>query len=209
MTHSDDNGLVLPPNLAPIQVVIVPIHKTDEQLEAISSQINDLMADLRKVGVSVKYDNRDTHKPGFKFAEWELKGVPVRVAIGPNDLENGTYEVARRDNLTKEVVSKEGIVLYLQNLLAQIQTDLYQRAFDYRNTHITEVNSWDEFTSVLETKTGFLSAHWDGTAETEEKIRELTKATIRCIPLDRVEEVGKCVLTGAPSKGRVLFAKAY
>ena len=189
--------------------MIVPIHKTDEQLEAISSQINDLMADLRKVGVSVKYDNRDTHKPGFKFAEWELKGVPVRVAIGPNDLENGTYEVARRDNLTKEVVSKEGIVLYLQNLLAQIQTDLYQRAFDYRNTHITEVNSWDEFTSVLETKTGFLSAHWDGTAETEEKIRELTKATIRCIPLDRVEEVGKCVLTGAPSKGRVLFAKAY
>jgi prolyl-tRNA synthetase len=209
MTHSDDNGLVLPPNLAPIQVVIVPIHKTDEQLEAISSQINDLMADLRKVGVSVKYDNRDTHKPGFKFAEWELKGVPVRIAIGPNDLENGTYEVARRDNLSKEVVSKEGIVLYLQNLLAQIQTDLYQRAFDYRNTHITEVNSWDEFTSVLETKTGFLSAHWDGTAETEEKIKELTKATIRCIPLNRVEETGKCVFTGAPSTGRVLFAKAY
>lgn len=209
MTHSDDNGLVLPPNLAPIQVVIVPIHKTDEQLEAISSQINDLMVDLRKVGVSVKYDNRDTHKPGFKFAEWELKGVPVRIAIGPNDLENGTYEVARRDNLSKEVVSKEGIVLYLQNLLAQIQTDLYQRAFDYRNTHITEVNSWDEFTSVLETKTGFLSAHWDGTAETEEKIKELTKATIRCIPLNRVEEAGKCILTGAPSTGRVLFAKAY
>ncbi len=209
MTHSDDNGLVLPPNLAPIQVVIVPIHKTDEQLEAISSQINDLMVDLRKVGVSVKYDNRDTHKPGFKFAEWELKGVPVRIAIGPNDLENGTYEVARRDNLSKEVVLKEGIVLYLQNLLAQIQTDLYQRAFDYRNTHITEVNSWDEFTSVLETKTGFLSAHWDGTAETEEKIKELTKATIRCIPLNRVEEAGKCVLTGAPSTGRVLFAKAY
>jgi prolyl-tRNA synthetase len=190
-------------------VVIVPIHKTDEQLEAISSQINDLMADLRKVGVSVKYDNRDTHKPGFKFAEWELKGVPVRIAIGPNDLENGTYEVARRDNLSKEVVSKEGVVLYLQNLLAQIQTDLYQRAFDYRNTHITEVNSWDEFTSVLETKTGFLSAHWDGTAETEEKIKELTKATIRCIPLNRVEETGKCVFTGAPSTGRVLFAKAY
>ncbi|MEY2703902.1 MAG: Proline--tRNA ligase [Bacteroidota bacterium] len=209
MTHSDDNGLVLPPNLAPIQVVIVPIHKTDEQLEAISSQIYDLMVDLRKVGVSVKYDNRDTHKPGFKFAEWELKGVPVRIAIGPNDLENGTYEVARRDNLSKEVVSKEGVVLYLQNLLAQIQTDLYQRAFDYRNTHITEVNSWDEFTSVLETKTGFLSAHWDGTAETEEKIKELTKATIRCIPLNRVEEAGKCILTGAPSTGRVLFAKAY
>lgn len=209
MTHSDDNGLVLPPNLAPIQVVIVPIHRTDEQLDAISAQVKELMAELRKVGVSVKYDDRDTQKPGFKFAEWELKGVPVRVAIGPNDLENGTYEVARRDTLTKEVVSKDGIVAYLQGLLTQIQTDLYQKAFDFRDSHITEVNSWDEFVDVLENKTGFISAHWDGTPETEEKIKEMTKATIRCIPLDRVEEAGSCVLTGKPSTGRVLFAKAY
>ncbi|WP_291275910.1 proline--tRNA ligase [Flavobacterium sp.] len=209
MTHSDDNGLVLPPNLAPIQVVIVPIHRTDEQLDAISAQVKELMVELRKVGVSVKYDDRDTQKPGFKFAEWELKGVPVRLAIGPNDLENGTYEVARRDTLTKEVVSKDGIVAYLQGLLAQIQADLYQKAFDFRDEHITEVNSWDEFVEVLENKTGFIAAHWDGTAETEEKIKEMTKATIRCIPLDRVEELGSCVLTGRPSKGRVLFAKAY
>ena len=209
MTHSDDNGLVLPPNLAPIQVVIVPIHRTDEQLDAISAQVKELMVELRKVGVSVKYDDRDTQKPGFKFAEWELKGVPVRLAIGPNDLENGTYEVARRDTLTKEVVSKDGIVAYLQGLLAQIQADLYQKAFDFRDEHITEVNSWNEFVEVLENKTGFIAAHWDGTAETEEKIKEMTKATIRCIPLDRVEELGSCVLTGRPSKGRVLFAKAY
>ncbi len=209
MTHSDDNGLVLPPNLAPIQVVIVPIHRTDEQLDAISAQVKELMVELRKVCVSVKYDDRDTQKPGFKFAEWELKGVPVRLAIGPNDLENGTYEVARRDTLTKEVVSKDGIVAYLQALLVQIQADLYQKAFDFRDEHITEVNSWDEFVEVLENKTGFIAAHWDGTAETEEKIKEMTKATIRCIPLDRVEELGSCVLTGRPSKGRVLFAKAY
>lgn len=209
MTHSDDNGLVLPPNLAPIQVVIVPIHRTDEQLDAISAQVKELMVELRKVGVSVKYDDRDTQKPGFKFAEWELKGVPVRLAIGPNDLENGTYEVARRDTLTKEVVSKDGIVAYLQALLSKIQADLYQRAFDFRDSHITEVNSWDEFVDVLENKTGFISAHWDGTPETEEKIKEMTKATIRCIPLDRVEEAGSCVLTGKPSTGRVLFAKAY
>lgn len=209
MTHSDDNGLVLPPNLAPIQVVIVPIYKTDEQLEAISVQVKELMAELRKVGVSVKFDDRDTQKPGFKFAEWELKGVPVRLAIGPNDLENGTYEVARRDTLTKETVSKNGIVGYLQNLLEQIQNDLFGKALDYRNSHITEVNSFEEFKDVLENKTGFVSAHWDGTPETEEKIKELTKATIRCLALDRKEEVGSCVFTGKPSTGRVLFAKAY
>ncbi len=209
MTHSDDNGLVLPPNLAPIQVVIVPIHRTDEQLDAISAQVNELMKDLRKVGVSVKYDNRDTQKPGFKFAEWELKGVPVRLAIGPNDLENGTYEVARRDTLSKETVSKDGIVTYLQNLLEQIQSDLFSKALEYRNAHITEVNSFEEFQDVLENKTGFISAHWDGTPETEEKIKELTKATIRCIALDRKEEAGSCVFTGKPSSGRVLFAKAY
>ena len=209
MTHSDDKGLVLPPNLAPIQVVVVPIYRTEEQLEAITSQVNGLMADLRKLGVSVKFDNRDTQKPGFKFAEWELKGVPVRIAVGPNDLENGTYEVARRDNLSKEVVSKEGIEVYIQNLLETIQSDLFTNALNYRNSHITEVNSFEEFKEVLETKGGFVSAHWDGTAETEEKIKELTKATIRCIALDRVEESGSCVLTGNSSNGRVLFAKAY
>lgn len=209
MTHSDDKGLVLPPNLAPIQVVIVPIYKTDEQFDAISEQVNALAVELRKLGISVKYDNRDTQKPGFKFAEWELKGVPVRIAIGPNDLENGTYEVARRDNLSKEIVAKDEVVNYIQNLLATIQNDLFARALEYRNSHITEVNSFDEFKEVLETKGGFLAAHWDGTAETEEKIKELTKATIRCIALDRVEEAGTCVFTGKPSIGRVLFAKAY
>ena len=209
MTHSDDNGLVLPPNLAPIQVVIVPIHRTDEQLEAISAQVNDLVKQLRKLKISVKYDDRTTHKPGWKFNEYELKGVPVRIAIGPNDLENGTYEVARRDTLTKEVVSKEGIAGYLQNLLETIQEEMFARSLNYRDTHITEVNSFEEFKEVLENKGGFVSAHWDGTAATEERIKELTKATIRCIALDRKEEEGICVFTGSPSKGRVLFAKAY
>ncbi|MCO6175684.1 proline--tRNA ligase [Flavobacterium sp. NRK F10] len=209
MTHSDDNGLVLPPNLAPIQVVIVPIHKNDEQLESISNQVNELVKELRKLGISAKYDDRDTQRPGFKFAEYELKGVPVRLAIGPKDLENGTYEVARRDTLSKETVSKEGIAVYIQNLLEEIQENLFTKALNYRDTHITEVNSFEEFKEVLENKGGFVSAHWDGTTETEEKIKELTKATIRCIALDRVEEAGTCVYTGAPSKGRVLFAKAY
>ena len=209
MTHSDDNGLVLPPNLAPIQVVIVPIHRTDEQLEAISAQVNDLVKQLRKLKISVKYDDRTTHKPGWKFNEYELKGVPVRIAIGPNDLENGTYEVVRRDTLTKEVVSKEGIAGYLQNLLETIQEEMFTRSLNYRDTHITEVNSFEEFKEVLENKGGFMSAHWDGTAATEERIKELTKATIRCIALDRKEEEGICVFTGSPSKGRVLFAKAY
>ena len=209
MTHSDDNGLVLPPNLAPIQIVIVPIYKTEEQLDTISEQVNALMVELRKINISVKFDDRDTHKPGFKFAEWELKGVPVRLAVGPKDIENGTYEVARRDTLTKEIVSKEGIVDYLQILLDTIQKELFDRAIEYRSMHTTEVNSFEEFKEVLEDKGGFVAAHWDGTPETEEKIKDLTKATIRCIPLDRKEEVGKCVLTGAPSVGRVLFAKAY
>lgn len=209
MTHSDDNGLVLPPNLAPIQVVIVPIYKSDEQLEAISTEVERLISALRKLKISVKYDNRTTHKPGFKFNEYELKGVPVRIAIGPNDLENGTYEIARRDTLTKEVVSKDGIEKYIQNLLQTIQNDLFAKALDYRNSHITEVNNFEEFKSLLDTKAGFFAAHWDGTAETEEKIKELTKATIRCIPLNRVEEEGTCMFSGKPSVGRVLFAKAY
>jgi prolyl-tRNA synthetase len=209
MTHSDDQGLVLPPSLAPIQVVIVPIYKTDEQLAAITAEVNVLTAAFRKLNVSVKFDDRTTQKPGFKFAEWELKGVPVRIAVGPKDLENGTFEVARRDTLSKEVVSKTGIEIYITDLLAQIQKDLFDKALNYRNTHITEVNSFDEFKQVLDTKGGFVSAYWDGTAATEEKIKDLTKATIRCIPLDRAEEAGSCVFTGGESIGRVLFAKAY
>jgi prolyl-tRNA synthetase len=209
MTHSDDNGLVLPPNLAPIQVVIVPIFKTDEEFDKISNVANDLVAQFKKSRISVKFDNRTTQKPGFKFAEWELKGVPVRIAIGPKDLENGTFEIARRDTLSKEVKSKEGIVTYISNLLEQIQSDLFNRALEYRNAHVTEVNTFEEFKDVLENKTGFIAAHWDGTPDTEEKIKDLTKATIRCIPLNRVEEDGKCVFSGAKSTGRVLFAKAY
>ncbi len=209
MTHSDDNGLVLPPNLAPIQVVIVPIYKSEEQLEAISAEVDNLVSGLRKLKVSVKFDNRTTHKPGFKFNEYELKGVPVRIAIGPNDLENGTYEVARRDTLTKEIVSKEGIEQYISDLLAQIQQSLFDRALVYRESHITKVENFEEFKTVLEGKTGFVLAHWDGTAETEEKIKDLTKATIRCIPLDSVQEEGVCVFSGKKSNQRVLFAKAY
>ncbi|GGF12069.1 proline--tRNA ligase [Flavobacterium limi] len=209
MTHSDDQGLVLPPNLAPIQVVIVPIYKTDDQLAEITVAVNDLTAKLKKLRISVKYDDRTTQKPGFKFAEWELKGVPVRIAVGPKDLENGTFEVARRDTLTKETVSGEGIVNYVNDLLEQIQADLFNKALDYRNQHITEVNSFEEFKDVLDGKGGFVSAHWDGTAATEEKIKDLTKATIRCIPLSHVEEAGSCVFTGNPSTKRVLFAKAY
>ncbi|MFT7396590.1 MAG: prolyl-tRNA synthetase [Flavobacterium sp.] len=209
MTHSDDKGLVLPPNLAPIQVVIVPIHKTDEQLVEITAEVNVLIAELKKLHVSVKYDNRTTQKPGFKFAEWELKGVPVRIAVGPKDLENGTFEVARRDTLTKEVKSKDGISTYISDLLKEIQADLFNKAVNYRDSHITEVNSFEEFKSVLNDKGGFVSAHWDGTASTEEKIKDLTKATIRCIPLDSVEEAGSCILTGNSSGRRVLFAKAY
>lgn len=209
MTHSDDKGLVLPPNLAPIQVVIVPIYKSDEQLSEITSEVSELISELKKLNISVKYDDRTTQKPGFKFAEWELKGVPVRIAVGPKDIENGTFEVARRDTLTKEVVAKEGIVAYVKDLLALIQKELFDKALDYRNTHITEVDNFEDFKAVLDDKGGFVSAHWDGTAQTEEKIKELTKATIRCIPLGRAEEAGSCVFTGAPSAGRVFFAKAY
>jgi prolyl-tRNA synthetase len=209
MTHSDDNGLVLPPNLAPIQAVIVPIFKTDEEFDKISHVANNLVEELKKLGVSVKFDNRTTQKPGFKFAEWELKGVPVRLAIGPKDLENGTFEIARRDTLTKEIKPAENISLYIKELLVQIQADLFEKALNFRKNNLTEVNSYEEFKTVLENKGGFIAAHWDGTAETEEKIKEQTKATIRCIPLDRVEEAGICMFSGKPSKGRVLFAKAY
>jgi prolyl-tRNA synthetase len=209
MTHSDDQGLVLPPNLAPIQVVIVPIYKSDEQLVVISTAVAVLVSALRKLNISVKFDDRTTQKPGYKFAEWELKGVPIRVAVGPKDLENGTFEIARRDTLTKETVLKDGIVTHISELLEKIQNDMFTKALNYRDTHITEVNNFEEFKAVLDNKAGFVSAHWDGTAATEEKIKELTKATIRCIPLNRVLEAGSCVLTGEPSVGRVLFAKAY
>ncbi|AMA50605.1 proline--tRNA ligase [Flavobacterium covae] len=209
MTHSDDNGLVLPPNLAPIQVVIVPIFKSDEELKKITAAADELTDSLRKLELSVKFDNRTTQKPGFKFAEWELKGVPVRVAIGPKDLENETFEIARRDTLSKQVVTKEKVVSFIQSLMEEIQTEMFAKALHYRNTHITEVNTFDEFKDILENKGGFVSAHWDGTPETEEKIKELTKATIRCIPLERKEENGICIFSGNPSNGRVLFAKAY
>lgn len=209
MTHSDDQGLVLPPNLAPFQVVIVPIYKNKEQLEAISQVANEIVNDLRLHNVSVKFDNRDTHKPGWKFNEYELKGVPLRIGIGPKDLEKRTVELARRDTLTKEFVAKEDIIDTVVQLLKEIQENLYNKAKAYRDSHITEVQNFDEFKEVLEAKGGFISAHWDGTAETENKIKELTKATIRCIPLDNPKEDGACVYTGAPSTQRVLFAKAY
>jgi prolyl-tRNA synthetase len=209
MTHSDDNGLVLPPNLAPIQVVIVPIYKTEEQQNAIALVAEALAKELKQLGISVKFDNRDTLKPGFKFNEYELKGVPVRLAIGPNDLENQTVEVARRDTLTKENVSMTGLPNYIKELLETIQESLFAKALHYRDTHITPVDDFDTFKELLDTKGGFFAAHWDGTAETEERIKDLTKATIRCIPLNQVQEHGSCILTGKPSNGRVLFAKAY
>jgi prolyl-tRNA synthetase len=209
MAHSDDNGLVLPPKLAPFQVVIVPIYKEMQQLDAISEKVSEIIAELKALGISVKYDNNDAKKPGWKFAEYELKGVPVRLAMGPRDLENGTVEIARRDTLTKEVVPIENIGQYVAGLLEAIQKNIYQKAFDYRAEHITKVDSWDEFLDVLKNKGGFISAHWDGTPETEQKIKDETKATIRCIPFDAVEEEGKCVYSGNPSNRRVLFAIAY
>lgn len=209
MTHSDDQGLVLPPNLAPIQCVIVPIYRGQEQLDAISEAVEPIIKELRKQGVSVKFDNRDTHKPGWKFAEYELKGVPTRIAIGARDLEAGTVEVARRDTFEKATIDQKDVVAKITGLLTEIQDNLKQRAMDYRDTHITEVETYEEFKTVLEEKRGFISAHWDGTPETEERIKQETKATIRCIPLDREDAAGTCIITGKPSKGRVLFAKAY
>ena len=209
MTHSDDNGLVLPPKLAPIQVVIVPIYKGEEQLAQISEVANELVKDLRAAGVSVKFDDNDNQKPGWKFAQYELQGVPVRLALGPKDLEKGTVELARRDTLTKEFVNRDEVVDKIKGLMTEIQDALFTKAKNFRDDHITEVNSFEEFKKVLKEKGGFISAHWDGTSETENKIKDLTKATIRCIPFDRKEEAGACVLTGNPSEGRVLFAKAY
>ncbi len=210
MTHSDDYGLVLPPKLAPIQVVVIPIFRKKEQLELIDKKVKELTDALKQKGISVKYDNSDNYKPGWKFNEYELKGVPVRIAIGPRDLENNTAEVARRDTLTKEIVSMDNLPAYVENLLSEIQDNLYNRALKYRDAHITKADTFDEFKEILENKGGFVLAHWDGTPETEEKIKELTKATIRCIPLDMdTTEEGVDPLSGKPSKRRVLYAKAY
>ncbi|WP_139855300.1 proline--tRNA ligase [Aequorivita sinensis] len=209
MTHSDDNGLVLPPNLAPDQVVIVPIYRKDEEFEAVNEVALELMKKLRSQGIRVKYDNRDTQKPGWKFNEYELKGVPVRIAIGPRDVEKGTVELARRDTLTKEFISNEDVVEKVKSLMDEIQKNLFDKAVAYRTENTTEVSSYGEFKEVLETKGGFILAHWDGTIETEEKIKNETKATIRCIPLDGEKVAGTCMVTGKPSTGKVLFAKAY
>jgi len=209
MAHSDDQGLVLPPKLAPIQVVIVPIYKTEEEKAMIDQYVHTLTDTLQSKNVSVKYDERDTQRPGFKFAEWELKGVPLRVAVGARDMQNGTVELARRDTQTKETVQQEGLAETIIELLEVIQDNIFQKALSYRDNHITEVQSYDEFKEVLEQKGGFISCHWDGTVETEKRVKEETKATIRCIPLEAKEEDGVCVFTGKPSKGRVLFAKAY
>jgi prolyl-tRNA synthetase len=209
MTHSDDNGLVLPPNLAPDQVVIVPIYRNDEEFEAVDKVAKDLMKELRSKGIRVKYDNRDTQKPGWKFNEYELKGVPVRIAIGPKDVEKGTVELARRDNLQKEFISNENVVEKVVSLMEEIQNNLYKKAVSHRSENTTEVSSYEEFKKVLDTKGGFILAHWDGTAETEEKIKNDTKATIRCIPLDGNIVAGTCMVTGNPSQRKVLFARAY
>ena len=209
MTHSDDFGLVLPPSLAPIQVVIVPIFKGEEQLKQIDEVAFDIQQKLKAKGISVKYDNRTENKPGWKFAEYELKGVPVRIALGARDLENRTVEIARRDNLTKETIALEGLDSYIEDLLKTIQHDIYNKALEYRDSHITKVDSYEEFKKVLEEKGGFISAHWDGTAEEEEQIKNETKATIRCIPLDNELEEGVSMITGKPSAQRVIFAKAY
>ena len=209
MAHSDDDGLVLPPRIAPLQVVIVPIYKGDEQKAKIDAAVSKLHGDLKKLGISVKYDDNENTRPGWKFAEYELKGVPVRVALGARDLENGMVEIARRDTKEKQSVPLEQAVSHIENLLGEIQQNLYDRAKAFRDAHTTEVNNWDDFVKTLDEKGGFVSAHWDGTAETEEAIKEKTKATIRCIPLNNKLESGTCILTGKPSTQRVLFARAY
>ncbi|NQX99600.1 MAG: proline--tRNA ligase [Flavobacteriaceae bacterium] len=209
MTHSDDFGLVLPPKLAPIQVVIVPIYKGEEQLKVIFEHADVIVKALKDKGISVNFDDRDTFRPGAKFAEYELKGIPVRIAMGNRDLQNNTVEVARRDTLEKQIISKDVVVDFVIDLLEKIQKNLFDKAINYRDQHITEVNSFDQFKDVIKNKGGFISAHWDGTKETEDRIKELTKATIRCIPENWDQQKGRCVLTGKESVARVLFAKAY
>lgn len=209
MAHSDDQGLVLPPKLAPIHVVIVPIYKTEEERAQIGELADQLIAELKPQGLTVKFDDRDTHRPGFKFAEWELKGVPLRIAVGARDMANGTVELARRDIQTKETVSQEGLSARIVGLLDEIQESIYNKALKFRQENTKEVDTYEEFKRVLDETPGFISAHWDGTAETEKRIKEETKATIRCIPLDSKDEAGQCILTGKPSQRRVLFARAY
>ena len=208
MAHSDDQGLVLPPRLAPIQVVIIPIYRNPEDLATVSAAVDPIVAELKAAGISVKYDDSDNQRSGWKFAEYELKGVPVRLAIGMRDLEAGTIEVARRDTLTKESRPIEGITDHIRSLLDEIQVNIFQKALAFREENTHSVDTWDEFKVQIE-KGGFLLAHWDGTAETEEAIKQETKATIRCIPLDAVEETGKCIFSGALSNRRVVFARAY
>jgi prolyl-tRNA synthetase len=209
MAHSDDDGLILPPRIAPLQVVIVPIYKGDEQKAQIGEKVNTIVQQLKAKGIRVKYDDNDNQRPGWKFAEYELKGVPVRIALGARDLENGVAEVARRDTKEKQSIALDNLVTYVESMLVDIQQNLFNKAKAYRDEHITKVDSWDEFEKVLDEKGGFVAAHWDGTAEAEEAIKEKTKATIRCIPLNNQQEEGKCILTGKPSKERVLFARAY
>ena len=209
MTHSDDNGLVLPPNLAPLQVVIIPIYKGAEQQQQIAKVAENLKAKLEEKGVRIKFDNRDKFKPGYKFNEYELKGVPLRIAIGPKDLEKNTVEVARRDTLEKIIIPQQEVLMHVTEQLDQMQEALFQKALDFRANNMTEVNDYDEFKKILDLKGGFLLAHWDGTAETEEAIKKETKATIRCIPLTEKKETGQCIYSGKPSLQRVVFAKAY
>ena len=209
MGLADNHGLVLPPKLAPIQVVIIPIYKNVEQIDALSESAKKIKAGLEALGITVKYDDRDNNKPGWKFADYELKGVPVRIAIGPRDLENNTIEVARRDNLTKETIPIDKVYEHIPKLLDEIQTNIYNKALKFRKENTFYIDSWDEFLKVLDNPGGFIMAHWDGTAETEEKIKEESKATIRCIPFDSPEESGKCVYSGKPSSRRVLFARSY
>ena len=209
MAHSDDNGLILPPKLAPIQVVIVPIYKGSDQLDKLGEVALKIKKELEDKHISVKYDDRDTHKPGWKFAEYELKGVPVRLAIGPRDIENGTIEIARRDTLEKKTVSQTEVVGMIEDLLDEMQQKIYNKAFNFRTENSHKVDTWEEFKEIIDGSGGFVYAHWDGTQETEQKIKEETKATIRCIPIDSKEEAGKCVFSGNPSSRRVLFAKAY
>jgi len=209
MAHSDDDGLILPPRIAPLQVVIVPIYKGADQKTLIDARVQELLNGLKKRGIRVKYDDSDNNRPGWKFAEYEMKGVPVRIALGARDLENNVAEVARRDTREKKSVSLDGLDESIAQLLEDIQQSMYNKAKAYRDEHITEANSWDEFVQLLDTKGGFIAAHWDGTAETEENIKQQTKATIRCIPLNNPQEEGKCILSGKPSKERVLFARAY
>jgi prolyl-tRNA synthetase len=209
MAHSDDQGLIMPPKIAPLQVVIVPIYKGEESKPIIDDKVASLTKELKSLGISVKYDNSENTRPGWKFAEYELKGVPVRVALGLRDIENNVVELARRDTKEKMSVSMDGLAGYIQNLLEDIQQNIFNRALAFRNENIREANTWDEFVTLLDTKAGFVSAHWDGTPETEEKIKEQTKATIRCIPLNNKQEAGVCILSGNPSKERVLFARAY